>query len=172
MNFITNINSIFTGSPDITPRIVPSGNVNTGSSDLAHLYDVNLFGVPGLSDGSGSRNYLWSPGTFSNDINVSKTFPIKERLGLELRASFFNPFNQVRRQDLNTAFTFKMKGKSLDDGYILNNSPEQNVANLLAQKPGGTPAHQYNQYRGGVGHTNLTSVMDMRRIEIGVRLKF
>ena len=143
---------------EVTDRIVADGKLRTD--------------VPPISDGSGSRNYLWSPGTFSNDINVSKTFPIKERLGLELRASFFNPFNQVRRQDLNTTFTFKMKGKTLADGYYLNNSPEQNVTNLLKQKPGANAAEQYNQYRNGVGHETLTNVMDMRRIEIGLRLKF
>lgn len=169
---VPNLNSIFTGSPDIAPRLVPSSNVNTGSNDIAHLFEVAPFGVPEFSDGSGSRNYLWSPGTFSNDINVSKTFPIREKVGLELRASFFNPFNQVRRQDLNTTFTFKMKGKTLADGYYINNSPEQNVTNLLAAKPAATELEKYNQFRGGVGHANLTSVMDMRRVEIGLRLRF
>ncbi|MCC7341257.1 MAG: carboxypeptidase regulatory-like domain-containing protein [Bryobacterales bacterium] len=169
---VANLNSIFTGSPDIAPRIVPSSNVNTGTGDLARLFDISPFGVPPLGDGSGSRNYLWSPGTFSNDINVSKNFPIKEKIALELRASFFNPFNQVRRQDLNTTFTFKMKGATMASGYMLNNSPDQNVANLLAAKPGATELEKFNQYRGGVGHTNLTSVMDMRRVEIGLRLRF
>ena len=58
----------------------------------------------------GSRNYLYSPGTFSNDINLHKTIAIRERKGLELRASFFNPFNQVRRQDLNISHVYKMNG--------------------------------------------------------------
>ncbi|MCZ2153265.1 MAG: TonB-dependent receptor [Bryobacterales bacterium] len=169
---VANLNAIFTGSPDVAPRIVPSRNVNTGSDDVAHLFDIAPFGVPAFGDGTGSRNYLWTPGTFSNDINLSKTFPIRERTELEMRASFFNPFNQVRRQDLNTAFTFKMKGRTLADGYMLNNSPEQNVANLLASKPGATELEKYNQFRGGVGHANMTSVMDMRRIEIGLRLRF
>ncbi|MDZ7638488.1 MAG: hypothetical protein U5J83_09610 [Bryobacterales bacterium] len=169
---VPNLNAIFTGSPDIAPRIVPSANVNTGTGDLTRLFDISPFGVPGLNDGTGSRNYLWSPGTFSNDINVSKTFPIQEKVGLELRASFFNPFNQVRRQDLNTTFTYKMKGATLADGFMLNNSPEQNVNNLLAAKPGATELEKFNQFRGGVGHANLTSVMDMRRVEIGLRLRF
>ncbi len=170
---VANLNSIFTGSPDIAPRIVPSRNPNTGTGNREAMFDLEPFGVPSMpADGTGSRNYLWSAGTFSNDINVSKTFPIRERMGLELRASFFNPFNQVRRQDLNTGFTFKMKGGQLSDGYYLYNSPRQLVTNLVERLPNSTEAEKYNQFRSGVGHGNMTSVMDMRRVEIGIRFKF
>ncbi len=68
------------------------------------------------TDGTGSRNMIWSRWAFSNDINISKNFIIREGIGLELRASLFNPFNQVRRQDMNNGFTYKMKGKTLADG--------------------------------------------------------
>ena len=44
--------------------------------------------------------------------------------------------------------------------------------NLLDRLPNSTTAEQYNQYRNGVGHENVTSVMDMRRVEIGLRFKF
>lgn len=171
---VANINSLFTGSPDIAPRILPTGtNPNTGNKDSEHMFDTSVFAIPPPPNaGMGSRNYLWSRGTFSNDINITKQFPIRERLGLELRASFFNPFNQVRRQDENTGFTFKMLGRTLADGYYLYNSPEQLVANLVSRLPNSTEAEKYNQFRGGVGHENVTSVMDMRRIEIGVRLRF
>jgi hypothetical protein len=152
---------------------VPSSNPNIGGGSLSHYYDIAPFGVPNLpTDGTGSRNYLWSQGTFSNDINVSKTFPIKEGMGVEVRASFFNPFNQVRRQALNTGFTFKMNGAQLADGYYLYNSPEQLVKNLLERLPNSNEAEKYNQYRSGVGHQDLTNVLDNRRIEIGVRFKF
>jgi hypothetical protein len=154
---VANFNSMFTGSPDVAPRILSNGtNANNGLADTAHMFD----------------NFLWSRGTFSNDINVSKQFPIKERFGLELRASFFNPFNQVRRQDQNNSLQFKMKGRTLADGYYLYNSPEQLVTNLVERLPNSTEAEKYNQYRGGVGHENVTSVMDMRRIEIGLKLRF
>ncbi|MBN8733478.1 MAG: carboxypeptidase regulatory-like domain-containing protein [Acidobacteria bacterium] len=170
---VANINSMFTGSPDIAPRIVPSSNVNIGANNTAAMFALDPFGLPGIPDlGMGSRNYLLSRGTFSNDINVSKTFPIRERLGLELRASFFNPFNQVRRQDVNTGFTYKMKGANLANGYYLYNSPQQLVTNLVERLPNSTEAEKYNQFRSGVGHETVTTVMDMRRIEIGIRVKF
>jgi hypothetical protein len=46
------------------------------------------------------------------------------------------------------------------------------VQNLLSRIPTANTAEQYNQYRGGVGHYNVTSVLDMRRIEVGLRFKF
>ncbi len=170
---VANINSIFTGSPDIAPRIQPAANPNNGIASISKTYDVSRFSIPAIPGvGMGSRNYLWSPGTFSNDINISKMFPIREGKGLELRASLFNPFNQVRRQDINIGHTFKMRGSGMSDGYSLFNTPEMLVQNLVSRVGGATEAEKYNQYRGGVGHTDVTSVLDMRRIEIGLRFKF
>jgi hypothetical protein len=170
---VANINSIFTGSPDVGPRLLPVSNPNTGLGNDARLYNVDSFALPAIGDlGMGSRNYLQTQGTFSNDINLAKTFRIRESSGFELRASFFNPFNQVRRTGINTTQTYKMRGANLSNGYYLFNTPEQQVANLLGNNPNANATEQYNQYRGGVGHTNLTNVADMRRVEIGLRFKF
>ena len=66
----------------------------------------------------GSRNYLQTQGTFSNDINLAKTFRIRESSGIEVRASFFNPFNQVRRTGINTTQTYKMTGASAGERLL------------------------------------------------------
>ena len=170
---VANINSIFTGSSDIGPRIQPTGNPNNGIPSIDNTYDVTKFAMPGIPDvGMGSRNYLWSPGSFSNDMTITKAFPILEGKQLELRASLFNPFNQVRRQDTNTTHTFKMKGANMSDGYYLFNSPQMLVSNLVSRVGTATEAEKYNQYRSGVGHSNVTSVLDMRRVEVGLRFRF
>lgn len=52
------------------------------------------------------------------------------------------------------------------------NTPERLVENLLSRVGSATEAEKYNQYRGGVGHYNVTSVLDTRRIEVGLRFKF
>ena len=93
-------------------------------------------------------------------------------MGMELRASFFNLFNNVRRQTLNTAVTYKMKGPQLSDGYSIFNSPEQPRANLKASNPNASELDPYNQYRQGFGSANITTVLDPRRIEVGMRFKF
>jgi hypothetical protein len=170
---VANFNALFTGSPDIGPRLQPTANPNTVNNGVDRMYDITPFQLPAIGNpGLGSRNYIWAPGSFSNDINLSKNFPIRERLAMEVRASFFNPFNQVRRQDINSSHQFKFNGRNLSDGYVLFNSPQTQVDNLVSRSPNATEAEKYNQYRGGVGHANVTSVMDMRRIEIGLRIKF
>ena len=107
-------------------------------------------------------------------LGLYRQLAVLQRAGRLLcsRASFFNLFNNVRRQTLNTAVTYKMKGGQLSDGYSIFNSPEQLQANLKASNPNASAAELYNQYRQGFGSTNITTVLDPRRIEIGMRFKF
>ena len=119
-----NLNSIFTGSPDIAPRLVPTSNPNAGS-DVYHQFDNTAFALPTVGGvGTGSLNYILSPGTFSNDVTLTKQFFIGERRTLELRASAFNLFNSSRFQDLNLNANYKMNGAAVASGYRLINSPE------------------------------------------------
>jgi len=171
-NGASNINAIFTGSPNYGPRIQPLSNPNNGGGDPTRLFNIEAFGVPAFGIGTGSRNYLREPSAHSNDINIAKQFPIDERRHLELRASLFNPFNAIRRTDINTGATFKALGPTPASGFRLFNSPEQQVRNLLERRPNSTPQEIYNQYRSGFGHVNLTSVQPNRIIEIGLRLRF
>jgi hypothetical protein len=55
---------------------------------------------------------------------------------------------------------------------LLFNTPERLSQNLVATNPNATALERYNQYRVGVGHQDVTSVLDPRRIEIGLRFKF
>ncbi len=170
-NGVGGLNAIFTGSTDYGPRISPVGNPNGGGS-LNQFFDPAKFTVPGFNPGYGSRNYILMPHNHSNDINISKQWKVGERRSFELRTSLFNPFNMVRRDSLNTGATFKARGARYEDGFTLFNSPDQLVKNLLERRPNATPLEQYNQYRTGFGHVNLLSVLPMRIIEVGLRLRF
>jgi hypothetical protein len=166
---VANLNSIFTGSPDLAPRLQISVDPNTGSRNQTQWFDLSAYTVPNIStDATGTLNTLFSPGTFSNDITISKRFPIREAMGFELRASIFNIFNNNRHQDVNTAYIFKMKGAQLANGYSIFNTPD----NLAAGVSSSNPESIYNAYRTGVGHYNMTSVLDPRRIEIALKFKF
>src|SRR5262249_45592708 len=93
---LANLKSIFTRTPDVAPRLQPTSNPNKRGSDAYHMFNINAFALPGIGNpGLGSRNYLWMQGTSSNDVTVRKTFPIRESMGMELRASFFNLFNNT-----------------------------------------------------------------------------
>ena len=101
-------------------------------------------------------------------MTLTKAFTIRENHAFELRAAFYNAFNQVRRSTINTAIQYKANGKNLADGFTLFNTPEA----LAARNANLTGTALYNQYRTGVGHTNLTDVNVMRVIEIGLKYRF
>ena len=169
---IANFNAIFTGSPDIAPRILPISSPNT-VTDSYHQFDTSVLTVPSLTAfGMGSRSYLKTPGTFSNDITVTKQIAVKEGVGFELRASVFNLFNSARYQDVITAANYKANGATFASGQTLINTPEALQATLLKSNPSATAQALYSQYRTGVGSTDLTSVLDPRRIELTLRFKF
>jgi hypothetical protein len=165
---VANLNSIFTGSPDLAPRLQVTGNPNSGPQKQTQWFDLNAYTLPGIStDATGVRNTMFAPGIFSNDITISKKFPVREQMGFELRASIFNVFNNNRHQDLNTAYVFKMATAQSTSGATIYNTPD-----ALAGRATGTAEAIYNQYRTGVGHYNMNSVLDPRRIEIALKFKF
>ena len=73
---------------------------------------------------------------------------------------------------MNISHVYKMNGAALASRYSLCNTPDRLAQNLVATNPNPTALERYNQYRLGVGHQDVTSVLDPRRIEIGLRFKF
>jgi hypothetical protein len=103
-------------------------------------------------------------------MTVTKRFNITERKTLELRVSAYNAFNQVRRTSLNTSIQYKAAGSTFAQGFSVYNTPDQ-----LAQRAQATGLNSlgvFNQYRTGVGYTNLTSVQPMRIMEVGLKFRF
>ena len=101
-------------------------------------------------------------------MTLTKAFKIKENHAFELRAAFYNAFNQVQRNGINSSIQYKANGKTFADGFTLFNTPEA----LVARNSNLAGTALYNQYRTGVGHTNLTDVNVMRVIEIGLKYRF
>jgi len=168
---IANLNALFLGTPDLTPRLTLTGDPNAVNGDLAHYFDANKFGLPGVYpayDGTGDRNYIVRPSTYANDMTITKAFTIKENHAFELRAAFYNAFNQVRRNNINVSAQYRANGKTFADGFTILNTPEA----LAARNANLTGTALYNQYRAGVGHYNLTDVSPMRVIEIGLKYRF
>jgi len=175
-NTTTNVdlNRVFLGTPDFGPRVVVLGDPNDADTDFAHRFDATALGVPGIypaGDGTGPRNFIRGLPTFSNDISLIKPFAVQGNHMVELRVNFYNVFNNIRRTSVNSGITYKANGAKFADGFTIFNTPELNVERSKAN--GITdPLALYNQYRGGVGHTNVTSVSPNRIIEIGLALRF
>lgn len=164
------IPNVFMGTPDITPRLGVGGNLGSTNSTLA--FNPAALSVPQIypaNNGTGPRNYLSAPGTFANDMTMSKKFPITEGKTLEFRISAYNAFNQVRRTGLNTGIQYKAQGTSYASGFAVYNTPDQLAARAGANA---NPLAVYNSYRTGVGYSNVTAVQPMRVVELGLKFRF
>jgi hypothetical protein len=75
----------------------------------------------------------------------------------------------VRRTTINSSITYKALGSSYANGFQVYNTPEQVVSRLAANT---NPITAYNQYRTGVGYSNLTNVQPMRILELGLKFRF
>jgi hypothetical protein len=163
-----NMSLVALGTTDVGTRLLVKGDPNAVSRDMAHQFDPSAVAIAPLGgDGNGPLNYVRGRGSFSNDITLSKTIRIRERAGLELRASFFNAFNQVRRVGINTGIQYKALGKNFSEGFRILNTPEANAAATT-----GDNVKIWNAYRAGVGHVDVTGVEPMRIIEIGMKFRF
>jgi hypothetical protein len=78
------------------------GNVGPGQL----YFDPTAFAaVTGVRFGSSGRNILRNPGMFNTDLDVTRYFPIKERLKLQFRAQFFNLANSSHFGGVSTSVT-------------------------------------------------------------------
>lgn len=160
---------VFMGSPDITPRAQITGNIASPNSTM--YFDPNNLSVPQIypqGKGTGPMNYITQPGTFANDMTMSKKFIFREGYTLELRVSAYNAFNQVRRTTINSGIVYKAMGASYSKGFEVYNTPTQMAARYAAD----SALTDFNEYRTGVGYINLTNVQPMRIMELGLKLRF
>jgi hypothetical protein len=160
------LGNIFLGTNDLTPRLQVSGNPASASSPQS--FDTAGLSLPALSGtGTGPRNFLWGPGSFTNDMSIVKTIRITEGRAIELRVNAFNPFNNVRRINVNSSIQYKANGTNFSDGFTVINTPAQLAANQVAA---GKPAFQ--GWINGEGLVSLTTVQPMRIVELGLRFRF
>jgi len=160
------LGNIFLGTNDLTPRLQGSSSAGTVSGGT--YFDASALALPALaSTGTGPRNFLYGPGSFTNDMSLVKTVRITEGRSFELRINAFNPFNQVRRINVNSSIQYKANGANFSDGFTIINTGAQLAANQVAA---GKPAFQ--GYINGEGQVSLTNVQPMRIVELGLRFRF
>jgi hypothetical protein len=84
----------------VNPTVTRLGNAGPGQL----YYDTTAFAaVTGVRFGSSGRNILRNPGVFNTDLDITRYFPIKERLKLQFRAQFFNVANSSHFGGVSTA---------------------------------------------------------------------
>jgi hypothetical protein len=99
----TNNNSSLGFAVQRPNRIGDPNNVSDRST--ARYFDTSAFtSAPQFVIGTSSRNPVRGPGLQNADLMIGKTFPIHERINLELRAEAFNVTNTPPLADPNGSF--------------------------------------------------------------------
>jgi hypothetical protein len=74
-----------------------------GERTQARYFDTSAFASPAPGTfGSAGRNIIRHPGTNNFDFTLAKYFPVRERWRLQLRAEFFNAFNHLSFNQVET----------------------------------------------------------------------
>ena len=73
---------------------------------ISQFFDTSLFAqnVVGTYGNTG-KNVLLGPRFFNTDLGVTKSIRVKERVGVQFRAEFFNVFNNVNFRLPNSRLT-------------------------------------------------------------------
>lgn len=144
-----------TGTQNIEgARIVLLGNPGSGhSSDPYRQFNAAAFTVPkpgslGLESG---RNFLYRSPINSLDLSLSKRFPFKERVEMELRLDAFNALNHTQFDTVNTSLVVR----SLNDPTPTNLPFDAN-GNLVNRNGFGT----------------ISGIRPPRNMQLSARLQF
>lgn len=87
------------------PNLVRDPSLPSDARSTARWFDTSAFAAaPQFTIGNASRNPVVGPGFQTVDLMIGKTFPITERLRLELRAEAFNSLNTPPLGNPNGAF--------------------------------------------------------------------
>jgi hypothetical protein len=95
---------------------------NSGSGKKAigqkPLYSYSSFAVPGWGTfGDSQPGVLRGPREIAFATAINKTFPVADRVGIQLRAEAFNVFNHPNINSINTSFNFSQASNASAFGY-------------------------------------------------------
>lgn len=72
------------------------------------VLDVNCFSVPAaFTPGNAGRNIITGPGVLYSQVSAKKNFPITERVNLQFRLDFQNPFHNYGFNNPSNTYDFK-----------------------------------------------------------------
>ncbi len=148
---VSNLNERYTGSSNVGPRIVYTGNPGGKGSQLAWI-KTDVFALPTVKGSKGFDSAIRPvrrPGDNNWDVSVFKNLPLgsNESRYIQLRVEMFNAPNHVRFSDYGRSATFK-------NGKIVN----------LPEALGGTG--------GRFGFGALSAARDPRIIQLAAKIYF
>ena len=104
--------------PNQVAALVRRGGSGKKAIGQPALYDYTSFALPAWGTfGNSEPGVLRGPKEVSFAAAVNKTFPIGERVGVQLRAEAFNVFNHPNVNSINTTFSFSPTTNASSFGY-------------------------------------------------------
>ncbi len=116
VNFQNNGNSLIRPNQTCNPQ--------SGPQNLAEAFNTSCFTVPDPGTlGNASRTPVSGPNFINTDFSVIKHFPIRETIGVDFRAEFFNIFNHAQfglpGADFNSPATFGTIGYTVNNPRVI-----------------------------------------------------
>lgn len=148
---VTNLNTYYTGSANLAPRVVITKNPIKGSGDIYQWIDTSGFALP--SKGSVGLESpirpIRRPGDHNWDISVFKNIAMgSESRFLQLRLEMFNAWNHARFNEFNRTVNFNAAGQ---------------ITNLPSSQGGGG---------GRFGFGAVTGTRDPRILQLAAKFYF
>jgi len=107
-----------TGSPSVSARIQVNGDPNQGVSGPLQAFNSSVFSLPAVGTlGNPSKFLIRGPGLNNWDISLFKDIRIRERLGMQLRAEFYNAFNHAQFSAVNATAQFNAAGAQVNTQF-------------------------------------------------------
>jgi hypothetical protein len=109
-----------TGSPTDGARVVVLSNpvLPKGDRTFSQNFRTDVFRMPAVGTiGNANRTILRLPGTNNWDMVLAKTFPIKERVRMQLRCELYNAFNHTQFSSFDTGARFDPQGNQVNGNF-------------------------------------------------------
>ena len=104
--------------PNQIGSLVRNGGSGKKAIGQKPLYSYSSFAAPGWgSFGNSEPGVLTGPREIAFATAINKTFPVTERVGVQLRAEAFNLFNHPNINSINTSFNFVTATNASSFGY-------------------------------------------------------
>ncbi len=156
-------NQNITGSYTEGARLALVGNPNTGSDDPYNRINPAAFTAPrvGSIGLEAPRNYLINPGINNFNLSLQKSFSVRERVKMQLRADAFNVFNHPQFSGINSTLNMAAPSPNPGVGGLAGGA----FTNLYLNAAG-TAINNKN------GFGTVSGARDPRIMQLVVRLQF
>jgi hypothetical protein len=104
--------------PNQVAHLIQNSGSGKKAIGQAPMYSYQSFAVPGWGTfGNSQPGVLRGPKEVAYATAINKTFPVTERVGVQLRAEAFNVFNHPNINSINTSFNFAQSTNVSSFGY-------------------------------------------------------